>query len=92
MIIAACFAFMATSAIAQTSSAGTKSGATKQTAKYYCPKCHAASDKTGTCAHCNAKLVKEGDYYCPGCGASSAKAGKCTACNKDMVKMTSKKA
>jgi heavy metal-binding protein len=93
ILLAACLGFMASGAIAQTSgAAGTKSTTATATAKYYCPKCMKASDKAGTCPHCYAKLVKEGDYYCPGCGASSAKPGKCTACKKDMVKMTGKKA
>ena len=91
MLIAACLGFMATGSFAQTG-ASAKASTSKSTAKFYCPKCMAASDKAGTCAHCKAKLVKQGDYYCQGCGASSAKAGKCTSCNKDMVKMTGKKA
>jgi hypothetical protein len=97
MLIAACLGFMATAAFAQTqNSAASKTLSpapnAKATTKYYCPKCMAASDKAGTCAHCKVALVKEGDYYCPGCYMASAKPGKCPNCKKDLVKMTGKKA
>lgn len=94
MLMAACLGFMATATFAQSPAhaSASKASANKATAKYYCPKCMAASNKPGTCAHCNAKLVKEGDYYCPGCGMSSTKPGKCASCKMEMKKMTGKKA
>lgn len=93
MILSAFLGFMATAGFAQ-QTAGSKTQTTtqaKKTTQYICPKCHAASDKPGTCAKCNVKLVKEGDYYCPGCGATSSKPGTCKACNMKMVKMTAAK-
>jgi hypothetical protein len=92
LMILACIGFIATASFAQNTASPAKTTTAKATAKYYCPKCMDASDKPGTCAHCKAKLVKEGDYYCPGCGMSSTKPGKCTHCNKDLVQMTAKKA
>jgi hypothetical protein len=92
LMIVACASFMTAAATAQTSgSTDTKATkSTKSSAMYYCPKCMASSDKPGTCAKCNAKMVKKGDYYCPGCGATSSKPGKCAKCNMDMKQMTGK--
>lgn len=91
MILSAFLGCMATAAFAQTSTGTTTTAkTTKSEAKYICPKCNASMDKPGTCAKCNAKLVKEGDYYCTGCGAISSKPGTCKSCNMKMVKMTAK--
>ena len=91
LFIAACVCFMVTASFAQTPATPAKS--TKSDAKitYVCPKCHASSDKAGTCAKCKVAMVKSGSYYCAGCGATSDKAGKCTKCNKDMAMVTASK-
>ena len=91
MLVAACYGIMAASSFAQNAGSN-KASTTKTSAKYCCPKCKDASNQPGACAHCHAKLVKEGSYYCPTCNETSGSAGKCNACKKDMVKMTAKKA
>jgi hypothetical protein len=93
ILVAACIGLMVSAVVAQTQSSTPPATKTaKASAKYYCPKCMASSDKAGTCAHCKVAMVKEGTYYCPGCYATSDKPGKCKKCNKDLVMMTAPKA